>query len=174
MLGAGLTMTSMTTSTITRPSPQAWARWTFVTFFAVAFPSLASAELGGDVASVQTDRARMRGALVRITSNDRYSLHEMQTESGTLVREYVSPAGKVFAVAWQGPLLPDLRQVLGPYFERYVQGAQAAVANRTGRAPLLVELPDLVVQNSGRQRAFTGRAYVPQMVPQGVTSNDIQ
>jgi hypothetical protein len=33
---------------------------------------------------------------------------------GTSVRRYVSPAGKVVAVAWKGPVMPDLRQVLGP------------------------------------------------------------
>ena len=34
-----------------------------------------------------------------------------------MVREYVNSSGTVFAIAWEGPWLPDLRQVLGDHFE---------------------------------------------------------
>jgi len=77
----------------------------------------------------------------------------------------------VFAVAWQGPSLPDLRQLLGAYFDQY---AGATAARRARRAPVLVELPTLVVQSSGHMRAFAGKAYLPQGLPQGVVANEIQ
>jgi hypothetical protein len=90
------------------------------------------------------------------------------------VREFVSSAGKVFAVAWQGPIHPDLQQLLGTYYEQYTQAVQAQRATRKGRGPLLIQEPGLVVQVSGHMRAFVGRAYVPQMMPAGVKVEDIR
>ena len=34
--------------------------------------------------------------------------------------------------------------------------------------------PGLVIQSGGRMRAFRGRAYVPQLLPPGVTPDDIR
>jgi hypothetical protein len=130
----------------------------------------AFAVLGGDVASVQADQAHMKGTL-RVANTAAYTVHEIQTPSGTLVREYVSPAGKVFGVAWQGPWLPDLRQLLGPYFEPYTQAAQA---RRTGHGPLRVELPGAVVHSAGHMRSFVGNAYIPDLLPSGVHAEDIR
>ena len=126
------------------------------------------ASLGGDVSSVQTDRVRMQGALLQVTSTSAYTLHEMRAASGTIVREFVSPAGTVFGVAWQGPSVPDLRQLLGVYFEPYMRAAEAAQKVRSGHGPLVIEQPGFVVERSGHGRAFAGRAYVPQLLPAGV------
>ena len=140
----------------------------------LARPTPVTAALGGDDTSVQNDRAHMRAALVRMTRADRYTVHEMQTPPGTRVREYVSTAGTVFAVAWDGPWQPDLRQLLGTYFEPYVQAASTARARRPGRGPLLIQEPGFVVQLGGRPRAFAGRAYVPLLVPQGLAADAIR
>lgn len=132
-----------------------------------AAPGAATAALGGDEVSVQADRVRLKGsASVRQTQH--YALHEIVQPSGTAVREYVSPAGRVFAVAWDGPVLPDLQQVLGPYFERYVA---AAKDKRVKRTPVVIRETTLVVVTGGRVRAFTGRAYVPGLVPPGVDAD---
>jgi hypothetical protein len=133
-----------------------------------------SAALGGDVSTIQSDRVRMKGALLRVTSTGAYTLHEMRAASGTTVREFVSPAGTVFGVAWQGPSVPDLRQLLGTYFEPYMQAAQAAQKARSGHGPLVIEQPGFVVERSGHQRAFAGRAYVPQLLPAGVLPDVIR
>jgi hypothetical protein len=140
----------------------------------IALPATASAALGGDVSSVQTDRAKMRGALLRITATGSSTVHEIQASSGTVVREYISPAGRVFAVAWEGPWLPDLREVLGMYFEQYKTSAQAARRNRRGHGPISIQEPGLVVQMSGHARAFVGKAYLPQLLPQGVGAESIR
>jgi hypothetical protein len=142
-------------------------------FAMLAFPFTISASLGGDVTSVQADQAKMQGSL-RTTSANSYNMHEIQASTGVIVREYVSPAGKVFAVTWKGPFHPDLRQVLGTYFDQYAQAAQAQRASRRGRGPLLIEQPGLVVQISGHMRAFAGKAYVPGMMPAAVHVEDIQ
>jgi hypothetical protein len=135
------------------------------------FPALAS--LGGDVTSVQSDQAKMQGSL-RTTSNASYTIHEIQAATGVMVKEYVSPAGKVFAVTWQGSFHPDLRQLLGTYFDQFAQAEQAQRAQRRGHGPVSIQQDGLVVQISGHMRSFMGRAYVPQMLPAGIHAEDIR
>lgn len=142
-------------------------------FALLLLPFPASASLGGDVTTVQSDQAKMQGSL-RTTSNNSYALHEIQTSTGVAVKEYVSASGKVFAVTWQGPFHPDLRQLLGAYFDQFVQAEQAQRAQRRDRGPVLIQQPGLVVQVSGHLRAFLGKAYVPQMLPTGVHAEDIR
>ena len=136
---------------------------------ALSLPLPAFATLGGDVASVAADQAQVAGT-VTVAQVQKYAVHAIGVPSGTVVREFVSPAGTVFGVAWQGPTMPDLRQVLGPYFDRYVEAA----AHRTQRGPVQIVLPDLVVTSGGHMRAFVGQAYLPDAVPQGVTADEIR
>jgi len=133
---------------------------------AASFP--AAATLGEDVSSVSTDQAQMEAKL-QVAGSGVYSVHELQLPSGTTVKEYVSSAGTVFAVSWQGPSLPDLRQVLGKYFDQYTQSLRTQ-----GAGPRPIATPGLVVQSGGRMRAFFGRVFVPQMLPRGVRAEDIQ
>ena len=140
----------------------------------VALPANVSATLGRDASSVDADRVRMQGALLRIARDDAYTVHEMQSSSGTAVREYVSSTGTVFAVAWQGPWLPDLRQLLGPYFDDYQRALQAAPGGRKARGPLTISLPDLTVQITVHPRAFSGRAFVPRLMPLRVQAEAIR
>ena len=136
-----------------------------VTLAVLTVPANLSATLGRDSSSVDADRVRMQGALLRIVRSDTYVVHEMQSASGTTVREYVSPTGTVFAVAWQGPWQPDLRQVLGPYFDDYQRALEARAGTRRSRGSFTIELPDLTVQVTGHPRAFSGRAFVPRLMP---------
>lgn len=133
----------------------------------VALPAAAS--LGGDEATIAADHVVLTGTM-KISRVQRFAVHEIAAPSGTVVREYVSPAGKVFGVAWNGPTMPDLRQVLGPYFDTYVE----AVAQRRARGPVHVVLPGLVVQSSGHMRAFAGQAYLPDGIPAGVAKEEIR
>jgi hypothetical protein len=133
----------------------------------------AFAALGEDETSVQTDTAHMQGSL-RSTQSQAFTVHEIATSTGTSVREYASPSGKIFAVAWQGPWLPNMRQLLASYFLPYQQVLQTAGAGRAGRRPLLIEQPGLVVLSGGHMRSFSGLAYIPQMMPQGVRAEDIR
>lgn len=141
-----------------------------IMLIALAFPCTATAALGETVESVQIDQAQMKATL-RVASGDKYTVHEIQAPSGTVVREYASPSGKVFAVAWEGPRLPDLRQVLGTYFDPYVEGVKA---RRGGHGPVTIQEPELVVYTGGHMRAFFGKAYLPQMLPPGVSAKDIR
>lgn len=140
---------------------------------AVATAEPAWGSLGGDAASIQADQVHLQGTRT-LKAADSYTVHEIQAASGTTVREYVSAEGKVFAVAWHGPWMPDMRQLLGNYFDQYAQAAQAPSGTRRVRRPVMIDEPGLTVQISGHPRAFAGRAYVPEMLPSGVSPGDIQ
>jgi Protein of unknown function (DUF2844) len=140
-------------------------------FCMLAFTSFpAWAVLGDNAASVLTDQARMKGSL-RSVDAKAYVMHEITAE-GTVVREYVSPEGLVFGVAWEGQFPPDFQQLLGPYYQQAKQAASQQ--ERHGRGPILVDTPGLVVQQSGQPRSFHGQAYIPQLIPQDVKASDIR
>ena len=143
----------------------------------LAIPARLFAALGGDANSVQADQVRMQGSL-RSTRAQNYTVHEIQSAVGTTVREYISPSGTVFAVAWKGPWPPDMRQLLGDYFEQYAQAVQVqseAQSNLgTARRPLRIALPELVVHISGHPRSFAGTAYLPGRLPLGVRAEELR
>jgi hypothetical protein len=126
------------------------------------------AALGGDVSSVVADQAQMK-AQRRITQAAAYSIHEMRSPTGT-VREFVSPQGKVFGIAWQGQSLPNFQQVLGSYYDQFIKNAP----RRRTHGPVTIQTPGLVIQSGGHMRALTGRAYVPEMVPSNVKMEEIK
>jgi hypothetical protein len=132
----------------------------------------ASASLGGNATSVESDRANMN-ASHQVTQRNAYVVHEMQSPEGTVVDEYVSPQGQVFAVSWHGQFPPPMEQILGTYFQQYTAALQAQ-PRTYGHHPLNIQHPGLVVQTSGQTRAHSGRAYVPDLLPQGISAGQIQ
>jgi hypothetical protein len=138
------------------------------------------ATLGDNAASVLRDQSHFKGALNSV-DNQTYVLHEITLTSGSKIREYVSPAGTVFAVAWDGQA-PNLQLLLGPYYAQARQARQAqanqsaqdASAARIRRGPVAIETPGLVMYQSGQMRSFHGLAYIPQLIPQGVRPSDIR
>lgn len=136
-------------------------------FAAASVP--AAAALGEDASSVLADQAQMQARL-EITSAAKFSVQRLLLPSATTVTQYVSPAGMVFAVTWQGPAMPDLQQVLGRYFETYSE----AVKKQRASGARSMQQPGLVVQTGGHMRAFFGRVYVPPMLPQGVAAEEIR
>jgi hypothetical protein len=129
------------------------------------------ATLGDEEVSTETDRANMN-ARRAMHAGPGYVVHELQLPSGTIVREFVSPAGKVFAVAWRGPTLPDLRQLLGD--ENFQGFLNAPAMRQVPRRLRLVQLDQLVVHSAGRPRAFSGYAYVPALVPPGILVENLR
>jgi hypothetical protein len=139
----------------------------------LTLPLPALAALGGDVSSVQEDKAQMKGML-KTTENEAYTIHEITASGNTVVKEYVSPEGKVFAITWRGQFIPNMQQLLGMYFDQYAQAAKEQRESRPGHRPLNIQQPGLVFQNGGHMRLYVGRAYVPDMVPQGVNVDALQ
>ena len=133
-------------------------------------PRLACAALGEPETSVADDVSQLKGS-IKSTLRGNYRVHEIQLPSGTVLREFAGVDGNVFAVAWSGPAIPDLRQALGRYFDVYVTAAQA---RQGGRRHLQIEQSEFVMQSSEHMRAFSGRAYLPQALPAGISAEEIR
>lgn len=146
----------------------------FLTFSAVlmAFlgPSIACASLGEPETSIQGDVAKFQG-VVNTSEHLIYRVHEIDLPSGTVLREFVAQGGAVFAVAWRGPVIPNLRQALGKYFDNYLAAAKVSPVNHRR---LDINQLDLVVHVSGHMRSFSGIAYLPQSVPSGVSVGELR
>ena len=149
-------------------------RIAYVLLSLLAIPSAAFAALGGSAITVDADRVHVQGALMRIERNSAYALHEIRSASGTMVREYVDSSGTVFAVAWDGPWMPDLQQVLGEHFEHFQAAMRARQQTRHTRGLVTFADGGLVVQMSGHPRAFAGRAYLSARLPAGIQLESIR
>ena len=133
-------------------------------------PAVASAALGEPETSLQGDVSKFQGE-VNSTEHLTYRVHAIALPSGTVVREFVSEDGTVFAIAWRGPVIPNLRQALGQYFENYVAAAKASPVNHRR---LDINQVDLVVHASGHMRSFSGVAYLPLSIPSGVNLGELR
>jgi hypothetical protein len=131
----------------------------------------ATASLGGPRATIEADRAALNGERTVSTASG-YEVHEIATPGGGLVREYLTLDGRVFALSWKGPTIPDLRQLLGSYYERFARAA-ATAPHPARHRQLRIEQPGLVVQSLGRMRSFYGRAWDPQLLPQSFSTDAI-
>jgi len=155
-------------------------RWlTQVAFACLAISPLAHAALGGSAQSVQADQASMGAsrtaanqALNAVQGN--YSVQSMTLPSGTVVHEYLSNTGIVFAVTWLGSAMPDLHQILGAYTSGATDAIQAYRAQHPGIGPVSVTANNMVIQASGHMGVYAGRAYLPSALPAGVALNEIQ
>lgn len=137
----------------------------------LSFPCLAT--LGGDLSTVEQDRTHLKASL-SVSPSTGYSVHELKAATGTAVREYATADGRVFGVAWEGPWRPDLRQLLGDYFPDYQRAARNKRQRSGLNGPLMSSTSRLVIEMSGRPRAFYGRAYLPDLVPSGIEPNGIR
>ncbi|WP_322048758.1 DUF2844 domain-containing protein [Paraburkholderia sp. J67] len=127
----------------------------------------------GQSAASAVARQAVQSATASSSTSATYTVRETTLTNGTAVREYLTQAGTVFAVAWSGPQMPDLSSLLGSYFPQYVAGVQASRANGV-RGPGAVENSGLVVHSGGHMGAFSGQAWLPQALPAGFSTSDIQ
>lgn len=130
---------------------------------------IARAALGLGVDSVEADARTMKGTLAA-TEMSGYSIHQIKRPDGAILREFVSPAGQVFGIAWQGPMMPNLSQLLGPSYALFQQATPSA----HHRGPLSVHIASLVVQTGGHMRDFHVRAYLENLLPSGVSEEVVK
>ncbi len=130
----------------------------------------AHATLGGDVASIIGNHQHLGGAtqVLKLASGER---HELQLPSGTVVHQYVSPDGVVYAITWKGPRMPDLRELMGTYFDKMAQAERAPTG---GHNFVIRRGDDLVMKGIGHHGWFSGRAWVPSRVPAGVNLDSLE
>jgi hypothetical protein len=130
------------------------------------------AVLGQTEASVTTDQQLMRSE-DRVQTFASYRVHQLTTSNGPTVREYVSPQGLVFGVAWQGRFAPNMNQLLGTYVNN-LQNATPAQTQIRQRRGLTVKTGDFVYSNFCHLQTCSGRAYVPAFVPSNVSTEVVR
>jgi len=126
------------------------------------------AVLGNYASSIDLDQ-RALGGERREIARQGYTVYELTSANGQVVREFVSQAGLVFAVTWQARQMPDLQQLLGNNNMAELQQALTSRPRHHGGAPLIVRTAKLVFVSAGHMRSFHGYAYVPGLVPANVS-----
>ena len=132
----------------------------------MADPSWAA--LGGNLASVSSDQQAWQ-ATDATSALPGATLHTLTLPNGVIVRQYLDAGTDiVFAVAWEGPVLPDFQRLLANQFGAY----QDAV--RAQRRGVHLKTNELVIESSGMMRAFSGRALLPTRLPGALSASDIR
>jgi hypothetical protein len=116
------------------------------------------------------------GATPASSATAAYTVTTTTLATGTVVREYLTGNGEVFAACWTGPAMPNLTDIFGSeYYQQYVEGARAArAAHGAAHGPATVEQGGLVVSAGGHMLHYVGCGYLPALMPSGVTSDDIR
>ena len=140
----------------------------FVTTFAAA--QRAQAMLGESAGSVTRDLETLEAVRGATTVRDSYTVQEIASDS-VRVREYVSPSGTVFGIAWNGLIHPDLTSLLGSYANEYQEAMQTP--RMPGRRPSRIKTDRVVVEKWGHMRNLQGRAYAPALIPPGISVDEI-
>lgn len=142
----------------------------FVIFLAYAVPVMAT--LGEPASSIESDRKAFSAVNRGTTPFKSYTVHEIYSPANT-VREFVSPSGIVFGVAWNGLVPPDIAQLLGSYITEYKNALQHTPRQKGSRHQR-VKSSALIVERWGHMRNLQGRAYVPALIPSGVNIDEIR
>ena len=135
----------------------------------------ASATLGEPASTAEADRARLQGErrVVQATAI-RLQVHVITQPDGSTIKEFVTPGGVVFAIAWSTRLKPRLDTLLGAQAPRYASAARAALATPGIRHGIVLASDDLVVQASAHLNAHVGLAYLRSLVPEGVRIDELR
>ncbi len=146
-------------------------------FFALSMAFFAAsrdacAVLGGPADSVNRDAAAMKAQGSHEKAMSGYSVHEITSSTLTL-REYVSPSGTVFGIAWDGQLSPNLSYLLGSYYSQYHE-ARKQMPRARGKRSMRVQAEDVVVERWGHMGSMHGRAWVPSLLPAGISPDIIR
>ncbi len=129
----------------------------------------AHAVLGADAASIAADQTRLRGARHAMAiAGATVQTHEITMADGSSIREFVSPSGVVFAVAWSTRLKPDLEALFGAHAPAYAAAASEALRVPGIRRHIELRRGDLVVRSTVHLNAYVGKAWLQSLVPQGV------
>jgi hypothetical protein len=131
------------------------------------------AALGGTADSVQTDAASLNSRVAprADVQSTAYSVQRLSQDNGTVIDEYLSPAGTVFALHWRGPRPPDLKPLLGSYYVEY-QNYYSQPHVHTSH--VRIEGTNLRYAAGGHMRAYWGTAWVPTLVPAGLNTGDLK
>jgi hypothetical protein len=130
------------------------------------------AVLGAGESGIVAEKNSLRASLA-VRTMDAYAVHTLTTDNGLNIREFVDKSGRVFAVAWDGPARPDLQKLLGGYYAEY-SAALLKMQPLGLHRSLRIDTGVIRVELGGHMRAYVGRAYLPTMVPTGVSASELR
>jgi hypothetical protein len=141
---------------------------------AALLPLPAAATLGEGLASVQADTLRA-AAVRRVHSEPAGPVHTLTLPDGSVIRQYLTADGRVYAVSWHTRFKPRLDQLLGAHFDTYVAAGRQAQQQRGGvRHAARLSRGDLVVEASAHLQAHVGRAFLRSLLPAGAGPDAIR
>lgn len=132
----------------------------------------AGATLGEGADSVAKDRKALSAVKGVTTTLGKYTIQE-SASNATTVREYLNASGVVFAIAWNGMVQPDLTSLLGSYNSDF-RNAQQQATRRRGQKQSRFQGENVIVETWGHMRDMQGRAYLPALIPTGVSLDEIK
>ncbi|WP_420264387.1 DUF2844 domain-containing protein [Candidatus Magnetominusculus dajiuhuensis] len=148
----------------------------FAILAAVLLPSRrVNAAIGGSIDSVESDRKALSATNPSVPQMvfDGYTVAEINS-GASAIREYISPDGVVFGVAWNGPVHPDVTPLLGSYDDEYVNALRQTPRVHGKRHSRVKTASGLIVERWGHMRSVKGRAYVPELIPSGASVDNIK
>ena len=137
------------------------------------------AALGEKRETLETDRAAEPAYKKSTEAHSSFSIRVTQGQGFTL-KEYVTQSGVVFGITWTGKVPLNLSDIFGSYLTDYQQAAdKAATQKRPTR--LRMRVPHVLIQGSqvtferfGQGPSTHSRAVVSQLIPAGVSANEIK
>lgn len=133
----------------------------------------AQATLGERQESVDNDQQKMQAKRNNSLNRDGYTIHEIESGS-TTIRQYESNQSRIiFGVAWNGRRHPNLKNLLGSYHDEFY-GASRNKARKLGSRSRSVRTNNIAVETWGHMGSLKGRAYIINLIPIGVTPNEIE
>lgn len=133
-------------------------------------PRPALAVLGDRLPAAATGASQAKGASAMrrtLALSSGVQVYERASGDGGVIREYVSADGVVFAVSWNTRFKPRLNELLGRYHEGYAAAASEALKRPGIQRQSVLRAQDLVVRSTSHLNVFSGRAFVPSLVPAG-------
>ncbi len=130
------------------------------------------ASLGGPESSIHRDTQKLNATKKVVHSMKNYSIHELDSH-GTLIREYISSSGIVFGIAWRGLVHPELGSLLGSYAAEYSILFEKNL-KQNGARTSSIRTDNIVVEKWGHMRNLAGHAFIPSLLPEGLSPNEIR
>jgi hypothetical protein len=130
-----------------------------------SLPRQVQATLGESVNSVPSNKKSLSAVRSAEKISSKYTVYEFQYDTIT-IREYASPSGIIFGIAWIGLTHPNLIPLLGTYATEHKK-ALSQVKRQHGSKHVKVKSENIVVEKWGHMRKLQGRAYAPDLMPKG-------
>ena len=108
------------------------------------------------------------------TSSINYTV-EVLTSPGSVIKEYLSKDGTVFAVTWKGLSRPNLALLFGQYYQEFAQASELKQRTLSIRARReTIHGSSIQVFRSRHGHDNRGLAYVTSLLPAGVQPKELQ